>query len=229
MPLAAPPADPLADASDLARLGADALRTGYADGTISPVEVAKAVLDRAEAISPAFNTFTWIDRAGALEAAVASESRWRGGTPLSSVDGIPTTLKDIVWAKSWSVRYGSTTTDPEPCETDAPAVRLLREAGCVFIGQTTTPEFGWKAVTDSALCGITRNPHDPSKTPGGSSGGAAVAAATGAGARRCAARDRSGLSRHRTPGRRLRSGRPRGGAGQARRVRRGDGPASGAA
>ncbi|MGE4480240.1 amidase [Acidocella sp.] len=166
---------------ELCRLDAAALQAAYRAGGLSPVEVTKACLARAEEINPRFNAFTRIDHEGALAAARAAEARWRAGAPLSDVDGVPATLKDIVWVKGWSVRYGSTTTDAAPYEEDAPAVALLRQHGVVFIGQTTTPEFGWKAVTDSPAFGITRNPHDPSKTSGGSSGGAAVAACVGAG------------------------------------------------
>ncbi len=79
------------------------------------------------------------------------------------------------------MRYGSPTTSATPCPADAPAVARMRGAGLVILGLTTTPEFGWKAVTDSPLSGVTRNPWDPALTPGGSSGGAAVAALTGAG------------------------------------------------
>lgn len=175
------PATPISDAPDLCRLGVDALTAAYRAGTLSPLEVAKAALERAESINPAFNGFSFIDHAGALEAAAASEARWRAGEPLSPIDGVPTTIKDIVRVNGWSVRYGSQTTDPAPCTEDAPSVERLRGAGAVLIGLTTSPEFGWKAVTDSALNGITRNPWNPAKTPGGSSGGAAVAAATGAG------------------------------------------------
>jgi amidase/aspartyl-tRNA(Asn)/glutamyl-tRNA(Gln) amidotransferase subunit A len=163
------------------RLTAAELAAAYRSGSLSPVEVAAAAMDRADAIDPLLNAFTFIDREGALAAATASERRWRAGEPLSAADGIPTTLKDIVWVAGWSVRYGSATTSPEPYRSDAPAVAKLRKAGAVFIGQTTTPEFGWKAITDSPTFGITRNPWNPDKTPGGSSGGAAVAAATGAG------------------------------------------------
>lgn len=173
--------DALPPAPELCQLDAAALATAYRKRDLSPVEVTKAALARAEAINPALNAFTFLDRDGALAEAKASEARWRMGTPLSEVDGVPTTLKDIVWVQGWAVRYGSETTDATPCREDAPAVRKLREAGCVFIGQTTTPEFGWKALTDSPAFGITRNPHDPSKTSGGSSGGAAVAAAMQAG------------------------------------------------
>lgn len=173
--------NPLEGAGELCRMDAAALAAAYRNRSLSPVDVAKAAMDRAEDTNPAFNAFTFVDRDGALTAAAASERRWKDGAPLSEVDGVPTTLKDIVWVKGWSVRYGSTTTPAHPYSEDAPSVALLRDAGAVFIGQTTTPEFGWKAITDSALFGVTRNPWDRTKTPGGSSGGAAVAAAVGAG------------------------------------------------
>lgn len=173
--------NPLEGASELCRIGAAELAVAYANRSLSPVEVAMAAMDRADEVNPELNAFTFIDRQGALDAAAASERRWKDGAPLSPVDGVPTTLKDIVWVKGLSVRYGSTTTPATPFEEDAPSVALLRQAGAVFIGQTTTPEFGWKAVTDSPLFGVTRNPWNRNKTPGGSSGGAAVAAAVGAG------------------------------------------------
>jgi len=172
---------PLDDAPQVCRLGVAALAAHYAAGTLSPVEVARACLGRAAAINPRFNAFTYLDTDAALDAARASELRWRTGTPLSPIDGIPTTIKDIVWVKDWHVRFGSRAFEGITATEDAPAVRLLREAGAVLLGLTTTPEFGWKAVTDSALTGITRNPWNEGRTPGGSSGGAAVAAATGAG------------------------------------------------
>lgn len=172
---------PVSGNGELCRIGAADLAEAYRRRDLSPVEVAAAAMDRAEEINPQLNAFTLIDREGALAAATASERRWRDGEPLSPADGIPTTLKDIVWVDGWSVRYGSSTTSNQKFDQDAPSVARLRRAGAVFIGQTTTPEFGWKAVTDSRLFGVTRNPWNPEKTPGGSSGGAAVAAATGAG------------------------------------------------
>jgi aspartyl-tRNA(Asn)/glutamyl-tRNA(Gln) amidotransferase subunit A len=173
---------PLDDAADLCRMGVTALTGGFRSGAISPVEAAQAALDRAEAINPRLNAFISLDPDGALAAAHASEARWRKGEPLSPVDGVPTTLKDIVNIAGWTVRYGSTTADASArCSHDAPAVARLRSAGAVFIGLTTIPEFGWKAVTDNPLNGVARNPWDASRTPGGSSGGAAIAAATGAG------------------------------------------------
>ncbi len=174
-------ADPLRDADPLCRLGAAELARAYATRTLSPVEVTRACLDRAETTQQRFNAFTLIDHETALAAARASEARWHAGQSLGPADGVPTTIKDIVLVAGWGVRYGTVALPPTVAETDSPAVRLLRDAGAVLLGFTTTPEFGWKAVTDSAASGITRNPLDPSLGSGGSSGGAAVAAACGAG------------------------------------------------
>ena len=91
---------------------------------------------------------------------------------------MPVALKDLLINKGWATRRGSLTVDPKgPWDEDAPSVARLREAGTVFIGKTTTPEFGWKGSTDSPLTGITRNPWDKTKTPGGSSGGSSAAVA----------------------------------------------------
>lgn len=157
------------------------LAAAYAAGRLSPVEVTAKSLERAEAAQALCNAFTLIDHDGALAQARDAEARWRAGTPLSPVDGVPATIKDIVSIEGWTVRYGSNLTPDTPCTTDAPSVARMRASGMVFLGMTTTPEFGWKAVTDCPHSGITRNPWDPELTPGGSSGGAAVAAAMGAG------------------------------------------------
>ncbi len=172
---------PLDDAPEPCRMGAVELTRRYADGSLSPVEVTEATLERVVEVQGRFNAFTHLDLTGARLAARAAEARWRAGTPLSPIDGVPTTIKDIVLVSGWTVRYGTRAVPGITAETDAPAVGLLREAGAVLLGLTTTPEFGWKAVTDSRLSGITRNPWNPARTSGGSSGGAAVAAATGAG------------------------------------------------
>ena len=95
---------------------------------------------------------------------------------------MPTTIKDLILTKGWPTRRGSHTVDPEqPWDVDAPATARLREAGAILLGKTTTPEFGCKGETNSDLTGITRNPWDPTKTPGGSSGGTAAAVAAGLG------------------------------------------------
>jgi aspartyl-tRNA(Asn)/glutamyl-tRNA(Gln) amidotransferase subunit A len=110
--------------------------------------------------------------------AEGSEARWTEGEPLSPLDGVPVAIKDILLTKGWPTRRGSLTVDPNgPWTEDAPCVARLREAGAVLIGKTTTPEFGWKGSTDSPLTGITRNPWNKAKTPGGSSGGSSAALA----------------------------------------------------
>lgn len=166
---------------EICRKGVNELTGAFATGDLTPVDAAEAALTRAEARNADLNAFAVIDREGALTAAGASRARWKAGRPLSAVDGVPTTIKDIVHCNGLDVRYGSAVMPNVSGEPDAPAVKRLREAGAIIIGLTVTPEFGWKAVTDNRKNGITRNPWDKTKTPGGSSGGAAVAAAIGAG------------------------------------------------
>lgn len=173
--------NPLADADELCRSSVAQLVAGFSTGKFTPLDAAKAALARAEQVQRRFNAFTLIDTEAALAMAAESTDRWQSGAPRSGIDGVPTTIKDIVWVKGRVVRYGSRTTTTQPCPQDAPSVKRLRAAGATLIGLTTTPEFGWKAITDSPLTGLTRNPWNPEVTPGGSSGGAVVAAATGAG------------------------------------------------
>ncbi|GHE27592.1 amidase [Streptomyces capitiformicae] len=167
---------------DLTRLTAVRLVEGYRKGEFSPVEVTRAVLERAERVQPAVNAFVRLDVDTALEQARASEARWRRGEPAGVVDGVPVTVKDILLMRGGPTLKGSKTVSAEGrWDEDAPSVARLREQGAVFLGKTTTPEFGWKGVTDSPLSGVTRNPYDLSRTAGGSSGGAAAAVAVGAG------------------------------------------------
>jgi aspartyl-tRNA(Asn)/glutamyl-tRNA(Gln) amidotransferase subunit A len=164
-----------------AALPAAEIAAAYRAGALSPVEVARDALDRAERQQPRLNAFTRIERAAALEAARLSEARWREGAPLSPADGLPATVKANIAAMGWAARRGSHALPDTPSPFDAPATARLREAGTVIIGQTTMPEFGWIGVCHSALNGVTRNPWNPERTPGGSSGGAAVAASLGLG------------------------------------------------
>lgn len=168
---------------EIALLSAKDLITRYRDGSLSPVEATRAALDRIEAHNPALNAFILVDAEGALAEARISGERWRIGAPRGRLDGVPMSIKDILLTKGWPTLRGSKATPrDQPWDEDAPAVARLREHGAILLGKTTTPEFGWKGVTDSALSGITRNPWNPERTPGGSSGGAAVAVATGMGA-----------------------------------------------
>lgn len=163
-------------------MSARELTRGFRAGRFSPVEATQAVLDRIQSLDETYNAFCVVDADSALAAARESERRWREDRPLGPVDGVPTTVKDLILVKGWPTRRGSRTIEADqPWDVDAPPVARLREAGAVLIGKTTTPEFGWKGVTDSPLTGATANPWDPARTPGGSSGGAAAAAALGMG------------------------------------------------
>ena len=167
---------------DLTQCTASELLAMYAAGSASPVEVIRAVLDRIERVDPLINAFCLVAGEEVIVAAAASERRWRDGKPLGPLDGVPTSIKDLILTKGWPTRRGSRTVNPDqPWAVDAPATARLREAGAILVGKTTTPEFGCKAETNSGLTGITRNPWDPSKTSGGSSGGTAAAVAAGLG------------------------------------------------
>ena len=163
-------------------LSAVQLVDAYRAGALSPVETARAALERAERLNGRLNAFSLIDRERALVAAQASEARWRRGEPCGLLDGVPVTVKDALLVKDWPMRRGSKTIAADgPWPEDSPAVARCREHGAVLFAQTTAPEFSWKGVTDSPLRGITRNPWNRALTPGGSSGGAAAAAAAGTG------------------------------------------------
>ncbi|MFE6283245.1 amidase [Streptomyces sp. NPDC057877] len=167
---------------DLTEMTAVRLLDGYRKGEFSPVEVARAVLERAGRAQSEVNAFVRITGEDALARARESERRWRDGEPCGRLDGVPVTVKDILLMRGHPTLRGSRAVSADgPWEEDAPSVARLREHGAVFLGKTTTPEYGWKGVTDSPLSGVTRNPHDPSRTAGGSSGGAAAAVALGAG------------------------------------------------
>ncbi len=168
--------------AELWQFNAPQLSASFASREISPVEVAKSLLARVGALNAKVNAFCLIDEPATLAQAEASEARWKKNAPLSPLDGVPVAVKNLLLTRGWPTLRGSRTIDPDqPWDQDSPAVARLREAGAVLLGKVTTPDHGWKGVTDSPLTGITRNPWDPRLTPGGSSGGAAVAAALGMG------------------------------------------------
>ncbi|TYQ30970.1 amidase [Pseudanabaena sp. UWO310] len=169
--------------SEIADLSAAEIGAQYRQGELSPVEVTKASLQRIEDYNDLVNAFAIaVDPEIAIAEAKASETRWREGNPLGTLDGIPFTAKDLLLSKGLPTRRGSKAINPDQAwDEDAPAVARLREQGAILLGKTTTSEFGYKGVTDSPLTGITRNPWNINLTPGGSSGGAAVAAALGFG------------------------------------------------
>ena len=168
---------------DLAMMSATELVGHYRRKTLSPVEVAEAALARIDQCNGALNAMCHLDPDSARASANESEARWQAGRPMGLVDGVPTTIKDALLTKGWPTRRGSRTGSADgPWDEDGAATASLRAHGAVLVGKTTTPEFGWKGVTDSPLTGITRNPWNLERTPSGSSGGAAAACAVGMGA-----------------------------------------------
>jgi aspartyl-tRNA(Asn)/glutamyl-tRNA(Gln) amidotransferase subunit A len=163
-------------------LSAEELLSRYRRKELSPVEVARAVLDRIDRHNGTVNAYCHLDAEGVLRSARESEARWMAGEPAGMIDGVPVGIKDNLLVAGMPTRFGSRLTSDAPSAHDAPSVARLREQGAIPIGKTTLPEFGWKAVTDSPLTGVTRNPWDISKTPGGSSGGAVAAVVLGMGA-----------------------------------------------
>ena len=159
-------------------LTASELLAAFRERRLSPIELLEALLPGIEADD--YNAFSLVDAEGALAQARASAKRWQRGAPLGALDGVPVAVKDAYPARGWPTRRGSRAIDPAgPWDEDGSAVAALRRVGAVLPVQTTSPEFGWKGVTDSPLYGITRNPWDPETTPGGSSGGSAAALAAG--------------------------------------------------
>jgi aspartyl-tRNA(Asn)/glutamyl-tRNA(Gln) amidotransferase subunit A len=166
---------------DLTKVTATELSSLYQSGAASPVTVAQQVLDKIERLNPILNAFCFTDPDTTIAQAQASERRWQQGQPLSELDGVPVAIKDSILTQGWPTRHASHAVDlNQPWLEDAPAVARLREAGAVFVGKTTMSEFGsTEKHSNSLLYGNVCNPWNLSNTPGGSSGGSAVAVAAG--------------------------------------------------
>ena len=166
-------------ADELNWLSAREMMLRFAAGELSPVDVLEATLAQLQTVNPALNAVCLLDEPLGRRLAEESTERWRRGSPLGPLDGVPVAIKDTAHVAGWPTRIGSRTTPTAPSTEDTPGVARLREAGAVFFCKTTTPEFGWKGITHGPLTGVTRNPWDISRTPGGSSGGSAALVAAG--------------------------------------------------
>jgi aspartyl-tRNA(Asn)/glutamyl-tRNA(Gln) amidotransferase subunit A len=167
--------------AELHALSAVELNRTYAAGTLSPVEVAQAVIAQIERWEPHLHA-TWDFAAEeALTMARASEARWLAGTALGALDGVPVTLKENIATRGRAMPLGTAASLRVPSEADAPPAARLREAGAVFVARTTMPDYGMLSSGLSSFHALTRNPWDLTKNPGGSSAGAAAAAAAGYG------------------------------------------------
>src|SRR6266567_64191 len=171
----------MVDRGPLWTLSARELAHAYADGA-SPREVIEATLSHIAEVNPRLNAIVTLDVPGALAAADSSGKRWRDGKPTSPLDGVPITIKDNILVAGLRATWGSKLyRDFVPDEDELP-VRRMREAGAVILGKTNVPEFTVHGFTHNAVFGTTGNPWDPALTPGGSSGGAVAAVASGMGA-----------------------------------------------
>jgi len=166
--------------AQIAFMTASELLRRYRTRELSPREATQAALEQIDALNRVVNAFCLVDADRALAQAAESEQRWSRGEPRGQLDGVPASIKDLLLTEGWPTLRGSRliAADQEWYE-DAPSVARLREHGAILVGKTTTPELGWKGVTDSPLSGITRNPWNPELTAGGSSGGSAAAVALG--------------------------------------------------
>jgi aspartyl-tRNA(Asn)/glutamyl-tRNA(Gln) amidotransferase subunit A len=148
---------------------------------VSPVEVVDAVLARIERLNPTLNAYCTVTTAAARAAAKEAEAAVMRGDALGMLHGIPVSIKDLIATKGIRTTHGSKLYEQFIPDHDAPAVERLKRAGAIILGKTNTPEFGHKAITDNLVFGPSRNPWSLEHSPGGSSGGAAVAVATGQG------------------------------------------------
>ncbi len=143
-------------------------------------EVAAVALGRIQALNPVLNAFVSFDGERALDQAAAIDHVIAGGGDPGPLAGVPIGVKDLEDAAGFRTTHGSPKwADDPPAEHDSVLVARLRAAGCVVVGKTNTPEFGWTGVTTNSLVGATKNPWQLDHSPGGSSGGTAAALAAG--------------------------------------------------
>ena len=166
-------------ADDLCWMSATDLAAAVRVGEVSPVEVTAAVLDRIARVNPAINAYVTVAAESALAQAREAESAVMRGEPLGPLHGVPVSFKDLTDTAGIRTTYGSRAFEHHVPKEDAAVVERARRAGAVLIGKTNTPEFGCKGVTDNRVFGVTRNPWNLERIPGGSSGGAAAALAAG--------------------------------------------------
>jgi aspartyl-tRNA(Asn)/glutamyl-tRNA(Gln) amidotransferase subunit A len=164
--------------TDLCHITATDLAAAIRMKKVSPVEVVNATLARIEQLNPRLNAFCLVTADAARQAAQDAERAVMRGEVLGPLHGVPVSIKDLVITQGVRTMRGSKLYERDVPTEDAPVVERLKAAGAIVLGKTTTPEFGFKGVTDSPVTGITRNPWHLERTPGGSSGGAGVAVAT---------------------------------------------------
>jgi Asp-tRNA(Asn)/Glu-tRNA(Gln) amidotransferase A subunit family amidase len=164
---------------ELAYTSATNLARMIREREISPVEVVRNALDRIDEVNPRLNCFCFVFPEDALAAARKAEQAVVDGAPLGPLHGVPIAFKDMTPTRGKRTTLGSYAFEHWVPDHDAVVVERLVGAGAIMMGKTTTSELAASGFTESLLWGITRNPWNPERTPGGSSGGSGVAVATG--------------------------------------------------
>lgn len=159
--------------SDLHLLTASEAARLIREGRVTSKELVEACLAQIEAREPAVQAWQYLDRGYALRQAEMADEAHRAGKPHGPLHGVPVGIKDVLDTRDMPTENGCALYAGRMPRHDAAAVALLREAGAVILGKTVTTELAYYAP------GKTRNPHDPARTPGGSSSGSAAAVAAG--------------------------------------------------
>jgi len=171
------PADPVP--GSLADLTAHELAERFASGAATAVQATEAALERIAATDEQLHAFLTVTGDQALKAAGEVDAARERGEPLGPLAGVPLALKDVLVTKGVRTTAGSRILDEFVPPYDATVVRRLRDSGVVILGKTNMDEFAMGSSTENSGYGPTRNPWDPTRVPGGSSGGSAAAVAAG--------------------------------------------------
>ena len=167
---------------DLCWLSAAELAALVRRKKVSPVEILSAVLDRIDKVNPRLNAYVLVEADQARKDARAAERAiGKKASTLGPLHGLPFAVKDLVVTRNVTTTFGSPLFKDNVPTEDAPVVDRMKRAGAVMLGKTNTPTFGWIGATHNLLHGVTRNPWNLGRTPGGSSGGASAACAAGLG------------------------------------------------
>jgi aspartyl-tRNA(Asn)/glutamyl-tRNA(Gln) amidotransferase subunit A len=150
-----------------------------ASGVVKSEKLTEDCLSAIERLNPKLNAFITVTADEALQQARAADKDIAAGRCLGPLHGIPVSLKDLVDQKGWPTTAGSLVRKDHVAASDATVTRRLRAAGAVFVGKTNLHEFAFGTTSEDSGFGPARNPIDPSRSPGGSSGGSAIAIATG--------------------------------------------------
>jgi aspartyl-tRNA(Asn)/glutamyl-tRNA(Gln) amidotransferase subunit A len=154
-----------------------ALGTAYRDGSTSPIEVVRGLLNRIARLDPTLNSFITVLEAESLARAESAAHELKAGRDRGPLHGVPVAIKDLIDMAGAPTTFASRAGSPRMGKTDAALVSNLKQAGAIILGKTNLLEYAYGAVHPDF--GQTNNPWDPRRTSGGSSGGSAAAVSAG--------------------------------------------------